>query len=114
MDVLDAFANSPNYGSGTEVKTNSFTTDPKMYDSSTGQGCIVYVPTGSPIKSLNIGANIVYRSENGLPTSTKLWDQTTGAFPCGAVVAGLNDDQSNSCIGVHERLNVGVNGCPIP
>jgi hypothetical protein len=114
LNNLDAFDNKTNYGAGTETRTNSISTDPQMYDSSTGLGCIVYVPESSPIKAMNIGANIIYRSENGATTSTKLWDQTTGQFPCGAVIAGINDNPSTSCIGVHERLNVGVNGCPIP
>ncbi|HEV3192802.1 MAG TPA: hypothetical protein VGY54_19985, partial [Polyangiaceae bacterium] len=28
-----------------------------------------------------------------------LWDPNTGAFPCGAVVAGLNDDPAISYMG---------------
>jgi len=85
-------------------------------------GCIIYIPDSSPMKGAgkngeDIGANVIYRYEDGLLTNEKLWDQTTGQFPCGAVVDGVNDDLNfpdSSCINVHKRLNVGVNGCPIP
>jgi hypothetical protein len=86
--------------------------------------CITYVPEGSNMKNAgdggDIGANIIYRYENGTLTTIKLWDRSTGQFPCGATIAGLNDDANGStlstqaCINVHKRLNVGVNGCPIP
>jgi hypothetical protein len=65
----------------------------------------------------DIGANIVYKYENGTLTDTKLWNQSTGAFPCGATITGVNDDATfpdSACVNVHKRLNVGVNGCPIP
>ena len=39
----------------------------------------------------DIGANILYRYENGQPTTKPLWDPTTGKFPCGATVSGIND-----------------------
>jgi len=84
--------------------------------------CIVYVPAGSNMKGAgedgkDIGANIIYRYENGTLTSTKLWNQSTGQFPCGATVVGVNDDSTfpnSACVNVHKRLNVGVNGCMIP
>jgi hypothetical protein len=81
--------------------------------------CIVYVPSKSNMKGAgkdraDIGANIIYRYENGVLTSKKLWNQSTGQFPCGAVVKGVNDTSGSSCVDVHKRLNVGVNGCPIP
>jgi hypothetical protein len=44
----------------------------------------------------------------------RLWDPRTGQFPCGAVVAGLNDTPETSCIGVHERLHVDSADCPLP
>ena len=84
--------------------------------------CIVYIPSSSPMKGWgksgeDIGANIVYRYEDGVLTDQKLWNQTTGQFPCGATVKGVNDDATfpdSSCVNVHKRLNVGVKGCPIP
>ncbi|MDB4983629.1 MAG: uncharacterized protein JWM82_4381 [Myxococcales bacterium] len=84
-------------------------------------GCLVTIPPGSPMATAGtgmsrIGARIVNRTEDGKETMTKLWDPVTGAFPCGATVNGLNDAARAdvSCIGVHTRLNVGVNGCAIP
>jgi hypothetical protein len=81
--------------------------------------CIVYVPAGSNMKGAgkngaDIGANIVYRYQNGVLTNQKLWNQTTGQFPCGAIISGINDIAGTSCFDVNKRLNVGVNGCPIP
>ena len=84
-----------------------------------GQGeCIAWIPDGSPMKGAgengaDIGANIVYRYENGVLTHTPLWDPTTGAFPCGAVVPGINDG-ARACRSLHERLNVNTNGCRLP
>jgi hypothetical protein len=84
-------------------------------------GCLVTIPDGTPLAKAGvggapIGARIVDRIENGQPTTGKLWDPVTGAFPCGATVPGLNDAAraDASCIGVHTRLNVGVGGCAIP
>ncbi len=81
--------------------------------------CIVFVPEKSPMHGLgldgqDIGANILYRYENGVLTEEPLWDPETGAFPCGVPVAKVNDDSSPSCSSVHERLNVNVNGCELP
>jgi hypothetical protein len=84
-----------------------------------GQGeCIAWIPAGSPMKGAgengaDIGANIVYRYENAVLTHTPLWDPTTGAFPCGAVVPGINDGP-RACRNLHERLNVNTNGCRLP
>jgi hypothetical protein len=79
-------------------------------------GCLVAVPDTSPVKAMGLGANIVYQIVGGQVTTTKLWDQTSGAFPCGAVVAGLNDVgfTDTSCTGVASRLHVGAMGCAIP
>jgi hypothetical protein len=79
-------------------------------------GCLVYVPASSPAKAAGLGANIVFETVGGQVTTTKLWDQTTGQFPCGAVVSGLNDPTfaDLSCMGVGARLHVGAMGCPIP
>jgi hypothetical protein len=86
------------------------TTDPLL------GGCFVFTPAGSAAKAASLGANIVYQSVDGQLTTTKLWDQTTGQFPCGAVVAGLNDTSlaDVSCTGVAARMHVGAMGCAIP
>ncbi|HVU51220.1 MAG TPA: hypothetical protein VHL80_11065, partial [Polyangia bacterium] len=89
---------------------NGTTTDPQL------GACFVYTPPGSAAKAAGLGANIVYQTVDGAVTTNKLWDQTTGAFPCGAVVPGLNDASLSdvSCMGVGARLHVGAMGCAIP
>jgi hypothetical protein len=82
-------------------------------------GCLVYLPMASPLRGAgaggrDVGAEVVYRYQDGLLTTERLWDAVTEAFPCGAIVPGLNDDPTQSCIGVHQRLQVGVGGCPPP
>jgi Right handed beta helix region len=81
--------------------------------------CKVFIPSGSPMKGkgkngADIGANVLYRYENGVLTNKPLWDPATGKFPCGATVAGVNDRAGSSCFDVHKRLNVNTNGCSLP
>lgn len=81
--------------------------------------CKVFIPAGSPAKGAgsggsDIGATILYRYQQGALTTTPLWNPTTGAFPCGAIVTGVNDVAGSSCFDVHERLNVNFNGCNLP
>jgi hypothetical protein len=81
--------------------------------------CLVYVPSGSNMKGAgkdggDIGADVIHRYQDGVLTSTPLWDPTTGAFPCGAIVAGINDTPGISCFDVHQRLRVNGSGCPLP
>ena len=77
--------------------------------------CLIQVPDGSALKRAgngahDIGATIVRRYHDGKLTREPLWDPATGAFPCGAVVAGINDGPIR-CTNVHERLNVNARGC---
>jgi hypothetical protein len=95
----------------------SLAVDPGAIGRGTGQ-CLAWVPDGSPMKGAgrdgrDIGANVVYRYDNGALTGVPLWDPFTGAFPCGAIVAGINDGPI-ACRNLHERLNVNTNGCPLP
>ena len=81
--------------------------------------CMLWVPNASNMKHAgangrDIGANVLRRYRDGVLTSERLWDPTTGAFPCGAVVAGVNDDAERTCRGVHERLHVNAGGCAFP
>jgi hypothetical protein len=81
--------------------------------------CIAYVRRDSAMAGAgedgqDIGANILYRYEDGVLGTELLWDAATGAFPCGAVVEGINGDPADSCIGVHTRLHVATPGCPLP
>ncbi len=80
--------------------------------------CRIFIPAASPMKGAglngeDIGANVLFRYENGLLTGTPLWD-LDGRFPCGAEVAGVNDLPGSSCFDVHARLNVNANGCSLP
>lgn len=81
--------------------------------------CRVWIPDGSPMKragvnGADIGANILYRYQDGVLTNQPLWNPATGQFPCGALVAGINDTPGASCNDVHKRLNVNTNGCSFP
>jgi hypothetical protein len=81
--------------------------------------CLVYLDTQSLLKDAagvegDVGANVIFRYQDGVLMDTPLWDPQTGAFPCGAVVPGINDDPSQSCSGIHERLRVGSAGCALP
>jgi hypothetical protein len=81
--------------------------------------CKVFIPATSPLKGAgkggaDIGATVLYRYQNGTLTTQPLWQASTGRFPCGAVVAGVNDVTGASCGGVHQRLNVQANGCTLP
>src|SRR5690606_9730211 len=77
-------------------------------------GCLAYVPASSPLYATGVGARVTHRYEAGTLTDVPLWHPVTGAFACGAVVPGINDDLATSCIGVHERLHVGTPDCPLP
>ena len=81
--------------------TGALTMDPQL------GSCVAYLPQTSPMLTTAsgepIGADI-----------RSVWTPVTGAFPCGAVVAGANDVTAASCANVHRRLNIGVNGCEPP
>jgi hypothetical protein len=81
--------------------------------------CTVYVPDSSPLHRAapdgsDIGPSIVDRYEDGVLTAMPLWNPATGAFACGSVVSGLNDDPATSCTGAHQVLHIGTSKCPIP
>jgi hypothetical protein len=84
--------------------------------------CIVFVPersnmSGAGKDGSDIGANILYRFEDGQLTDQPLWDPETGAFPHGAVIeTGPNDPDEHDMVlaDIHEHLNVNTNGCTLP
>jgi hypothetical protein len=85
----------------------------------TEEACVAYLAPNNPLRGAagadgDVGANVIYRYVDGALTREPLWDPLTGAFPCGAVVPGINDDPSQSCSGVHERLRVGSPDCALP
>ena len=109
----NASDNGTNYSPNDAHVTNSASLDPRL------GACKVWIPDGSPMKGAgkdgaDIGANILYRYENGVLTTQPLWDLVSGKFPCGAIVPGLNDIAGSSCFDVHQRLNVNTNGCSFP
>ena len=82
-------------------------------------GCVAYVPESSPMHDRGedgepIGADLTHRFENGDRTAIPLWDPLTGRFPCGATIPGINDDPTDSCVGLHARLSIGTGTCRIP
>lgn len=107
------------WGSGTTTRDVA-TTPPLGVATTSDLGtCRVFIPATSSLKGkgksgADIGANILYRYQDGVQTQQPLWNPTTGAFPCGAVVSGVNDKPGQSCRDVHLRLNVNTNGCMLP
>jgi hypothetical protein len=115
LDYPNAYNNVTNFN---PAATHASITNERTLDPQLGT-CRVFIPASSPMKGAglggaDIGANVLYRYESGVLTAMPLWDPVTSRFPCGATAAGLNDTAGNSCINVHERLNVNTNGCFLP
>ncbi len=112
VDHCNAFATGTNYSPLDANVVASLQVNPMLGP------CRVEIPTGSPLKGAgtgggDIGATIRRRYQDGVLGSTPLWDPGTGAFPCGAVVPGVNDEATfpaRSCSTVHSRIGVAV-GC---
>lgn len=104
-------------GDGIGRIQNSMSTAPTGIGLS-GNQTIVYIPPGSNMKGAgrnggDIGANILYRYYYGRLTRVPLWNPLTGAFPCRAIVPGLNDVPGQSCFDIHQRLNVTPQSLPL-
>ena len=114
LDHVNSFGNATPFEPVTAPEMIATTAiDPQL------GGCLVYLPAASPMRGAgpngsNIGAHLVYRYRDGVLGDIPLWDPETGAFPCGAIVAGVNDDPTTSCSGVHTRLHVGTPDCALP
>lgn len=108
----DAFGNSTNYSPSSSANYTP-TNPPTANDPQLGT-CQVWRPDGSYAKTHGLGTDILYRYQDGVLTTIPLWDPTTGVFPHGAVVAGLNDSNGDSVYNVHLRLNVNAGGCAFP
>jgi hypothetical protein len=107
-----------NQGNSAPPTTDARITGEVLADPQLGT-CRVFIPDGSPAKEAgiggaDIGANVLYRYENGVLTNQPLWNPLTGTFPCGAIVPGVKDVAGASCFDVHTRLNVQANGCTLP
>jgi hypothetical protein len=113
VDHANMFGSSTPYNPLDANVTVSTTIDPML------GGCEVYIPQASPMANAGpsgttIGADIRTLSLAGAPTTNAFWG-TNGVFAgCGVIVPGVNDDPSTACTGVHQRLNVGTNGCALP
>ena len=99
--------------------SSNYTKVSSSYSDSNLGSCKVFIPDNSPMKragknGADIGANVLYRYENGGLTDKPLWDPSSGEFTCGAKVAGVNDIAGSSCFDVHKRLNVNTNNCSFP
>ena len=105
----NAFGNATNFQpTGVAELVNPTQIDPAL------GGCEVYAPAGSPMAAASVGAQILYRYVDGALIGTPLWHPLTGAFACGALVAGINDDPATSCIAAAQRLHVGTPDCALP
>ncbi len=115
VDYMNSYGQAINFdpdASDPSIR-NAKTIDPTL------QTCKVWIPDNSPMKragknGADIGANILYRYENGVLTNLPLWNQSTGEFPRGAIIVGVNDISDQSAFDVHRRLNVNTNGCAFP
>ncbi len=123
IEYSNAAGNSSNYGIKETISDlsgairSSLSQSPTKIGLGTGS-CVLWVPSDSNMHSVgkdgaDIGANVLYRYENAQPTTKPLWDPATGKFPCGAVVAGINDG-AKRCSNINERMNVNRNGCLFP
>lgn len=106
VDAFDTPSFSPSTGDSNWSGTN--TTDPQMGT------CKAWRPDGSAAKTNNWGADVLYRYVDGVLTSTPLWNTSTGEFPHGAIIAGVNDVAGSSVSDVHTRLNINTGGCSFP
>lgn len=118
-DWLVEYPNSYNNAGSAYIPTTSANLVKKIERDPQLGPCRVYLPDNSPMKGAgkngaDIGANVLYRYQDGVLTNIPLWDPTTGKFPCGSVVTGMNDVPGSSCNDVHQRLNVNTNGCSFP
>jgi hypothetical protein len=118
FESLNSYGHKQNYGPGTEIIKNDDRAEYLLQNDPQIGPCMVFIPKDSPMKGAgkdgaDIGANILYRYQDGTLTNQPLWNPQTGAFPCGEVLPGLNDLSGSSCSDVHERLNVNANGCSL-
>ncbi len=105
---------SNSFGNGTNLDPASSANYTNVVSTAPGLAATyIFIPSDSPMKGAgaggtDIGANILFRYEDGTLTSSQLWDTSTAQFTCGAIIAGVNDIADDSCSDVHERLNITV------
>ncbi|MGE3879681.1 MAG: right-handed parallel beta-helix repeat-containing protein [Planctomycetota bacterium] len=118
---LNAFGHSVNdFGpSASQSFGNQYGKWEKVSSIDPGLGAnLVHVPKTSPMWQPDgncIGANVLYRYEDGQLTGAALWSPATGEFPHGAVIRYVNDPASGpSAVDVHVRLRVNSSGGALP
>jgi hypothetical protein len=99
----NSYGHTPDFQATALQQTQS--TDPAF------GACTAFPPAGSAMAVAGIGADLRFQFVNGVKTTKRLWDLTSGSFPCGTIYPGINDSV-DSCRHVHERLGIG-NGCPV-
>lgn len=109
---VNSFNNSTPYAPASSASwVSKFTTNPGL------GGCLVYRPDGSAAKTNNWGADVLYRYDEGVLTSTPLWDQTTKQFPHGAIITGVNNGAAfptSSPETIHTIFKVDAVDCALP
>ena len=118
LEYINSYGHVHNFGPGTDLRKSEDKIEFLMEDDPQFGTCIVFIPSNSPMKGAgkngaDIGANVLYRYEDGILTDQLLWDSETGAFPCGQIIPGVNDEPGGSCFDVHQRLHVNANGCSL-
>ena len=123
VEYSNAIGNATDYGSSEPIGDAIGNVQSSMSTAPTGVGmgagqCVAWIPASSNMANAGadggaVGASILLRYENGSLTAAPLWDPSTGAFPCGAAVPGLNDGPT-SCTNFHARLGIGGGGCSLP
>jgi len=80
--------------------------------------CVVYVPSTGAFKGkgkggADVGANVIYAYQDGILTSSKLWNSSTGKMNYGPpVVNGVNDSSTGLVRDtLASRLNITASGC---
>jgi hypothetical protein len=97
---------SGTWSSGTSGRTNTIANQNPAF-----AGTYVFIPADSPYKAAgkegaDVGANILYRYQDGSLTDQPLWDREKAAFPHGAIIEGVNDIAGRSLFDVHQRLGI--------
>ena len=123
IDHSNSFGNATNYDISEPIgdTLGSIWSSLSVLPTNVGMGvgqCIAWIPASSNMAQAGagggpIGASILYRYEDGTLTTEPLWDPATRAFPCGAVVPGINDGAIR-CTNLHTRLGVTGSGCVLP
>jgi len=123
VDHSNAAGNAENYSPSETIGDAKGNVQSSISTTPTGVGigagkCLPWILPSSNMAHAGqggapLGASILFRYERGTLTTKALWNPTTGSFPCGATVTGVNDG-AKRCSNLHTRLGVGGGGCQFP